>query len=57
LQDLRSLRSRVDELPKVLSRVISADEMAALTHRIVKFADDGCYPVLSPRRNIPYGWW
>lgn len=56
-QDLRSMKSRVEELPKVLGRVIAADEMAALTHRIVKFADEGCYPVLSPRRNIPYGWW
>jgi hypothetical protein len=22
-----------------------------------RFASQGCYPTLNPRRNVPYGWW
>jgi hypothetical protein len=57
MQDLRSLQQRAHELPNVLNGVIAREELGALARRIAKFTDEGCYPVLSPRRNIPYGWW
>jgi hypothetical protein len=57
LCELRSMRERGDELRTTLRDVISPGEIEALLRRIGNFAEHGQYPVLSPRRNIPYGWW
>jgi hypothetical protein len=57
LRELRRLRDRGDELPGTLAGVLSRGEIDALRRRIAQFAEHGCYPVLSPRRNVPYGWW
>ena len=56
-QELQELQERADELSEALSGVISGGEIHALQRRIANFAEHGCYPVLSPRRNVPYGWW
>lgn len=56
-RDLQGLHARAGELSETLAGVISAGEIQALQRRIAGFADHGCYPVLSPRRNVPYGWW
>ncbi len=57
LEELRVLQGRADELRGGLDNVISRGEIQALMRRISQFAEQGCYPVLSPRRNVPYGWW
>ncbi len=57
LFDLRMLQERSDELHETLASVISPGEIQALERRIAQFSQHGCYPVLSPRRNVPYGWW
>ena len=57
LCDLRRLQARADDLRETLADVLSPGEIQALARRIERFAEHGCYPVLSPRRNIPYGWW
>ncbi|MGH2615613.1 MAG: SCO1664 family protein [Thermomicrobiales bacterium] len=57
LRELQGLRDRADELPATLKGVLSGSEIQALLRRIGQFAEHGCYPVLSPRRNVPYGWW
>ena len=56
-EELLGLRERSDELREVLSGVIGSGEIQALQLRIANFAVHGCYPMLSPRRNVPYGWW
>jgi hypothetical protein len=55
--ELQGLHERSEELDVTLAGVISAGEILALQRRIASFAEHGCYPVLSPRRNVPYGWW
>lgn len=55
--ELRRLRQRSGELHAVLNGVIARDEIDALITRIERFDERGAYPVLNPRRNIPYGWW
>ncbi len=57
LSELQGLEKRSNELRGVLAAVISPGEIQAVTRRISRFAEHGCYPVLSPRRNVPYGWW
>jgi hypothetical protein len=57
LREVRCLRDRQHELPETLGGILSRTEVEALTRRITQFAESGCYPVLNPRRNIPYGWW
>jgi hypothetical protein len=57
LCELRALNGRKEVLRQQMAGVLSRDEIAALLHRIGHFADEGHYPVLSPRRNVPYGWW
>jgi uncharacterized repeat protein (TIGR03843 family) len=57
LQELRELQDRRAELLDTLADVLDPREIEALLRRISRFADHGCYPALSPRRNVPYGWW
>jgi hypothetical protein len=57
LDDLRSMPERTDELCEELRGVISRGEIEALLKRIHHLAEHGRYPVLNPRRNVPYGWW
>lgn len=56
-RELQGLDERSGELRDTLAGVISGGEIQALRRRIGNFAEHGCYPVLSPRRNVPYGWW
>jgi hypothetical protein len=57
MHDLLDLRNRREELRETLANVIGGGEIEALLRRITRMADQGCYPALSPRRNVPYGWW
>lgn len=57
LTDLRRVQQRPDELRRELGPYLHRAEIDALTHRIDRFAEAGAYPNLSPRRNVPYGWW
>jgi hypothetical protein len=56
-RELANLRDRSEELRDTLADVIDRREIEALVERISKFANQGCYPALNPRRNVPYGWW
>jgi hypothetical protein len=56
-QELADLRYRSDELRETLADVIDRREIEALVERISRIANQGCYPALNPRRNVPYGWW
>jgi hypothetical protein len=56
-QELADLRNRSEELRETLADVIDRREIEALVERISRFANQGCYPALNPRRNVPYGWW
>jgi uncharacterized repeat protein (TIGR03843 family) len=56
-RELAVLRDRGDELHDTLGDVLDHREIDALLGRISRFANQGCYPALSPRRNVPYGWW
>jgi hypothetical protein len=57
MRDLRELRERREELRDTLGDIIDSGEIEALLRRITRVAEQGCYPALSPRRNVPYGWW
>jgi hypothetical protein len=57
LAELGVLERRQDELKKALRGVLSRGEIEALSRRISQLAEQASYPVLSPRRNVPYGWW
>lgn len=56
-RELQSMRARSGELREVMKETLSRDEIEALIRRIDQLADRGSYPVLNPRRNVPYGWW
>ena len=55
--ELKDLERRSGELPRVLNGVLARSEIEALTCRIGNLSKRGVYPVLNPRRNVPYGWW
>ena len=57
MRELHQLRDRREELRETLADDIDSGEIEALLRRITRVADQGCYPALSPRRNVPYGWW
>lgn len=57
MAELGAMRERKEELRELLAGVISADEIEALIRRIERLHDCGRYPMLNPRRNVPYGWW
>ncbi len=56
-RQLVELGERSGELRETLVGVLSTGEITALIRRISRLAEDGCYPELNPRRNVPYGWW
>jgi hypothetical protein len=56
-RELANLRDRSEELRDTLADVIDRREIEALVERIFRFTNQGCYPALNPRRNVPYGWW
>jgi len=44
-------------LREKLAPYLDEGELDALFERARRFRDNGCYPPLNPRRNVPYGWW
>jgi uncharacterized repeat protein (TIGR03843 family) len=57
LCDLRALHERRFELRDELKATLTPSEIEALIRRIEQLVERGAYPVLNPRRNVPYGWW
>jgi hypothetical protein len=57
LAELRALSRRTDDLAEELRGVISRGEIEALLRRMQHLSEQGRYPMLNPRRNVPYGWW
>jgi hypothetical protein len=55
--ELEAIANRREELRGLLADAISPAETEALLRRIARFTEQGCYPLLSSRRNVPYGWW
>ena len=54
---LQTLLDDEGEVRLELSEWLAANELDALLRRVRAFVDDPVYPGLSPRRNVPYGWW
>ena len=57
LGELRALPERTTELCDALQDVLSRGEIDALLKRMDRLCEAGHYPMLNPRRNVPYGWW
>jgi hypothetical protein len=57
MRELSELQGRREELRDTMADVIDRGEIEALLRRISRLTEQGCYPALSPRRNVPYGWW
>lgn len=57
LDELATLHGRSGELRDVLGSVLDASEVEALIGRMEYLGEQRRYPVLNPRRNVPYGWW
>lgn len=57
LGDLAAICGVEDELRAELSPLLSRGEIEAFFARIDRLLNQGAYPDLNPRRNIPYGWW
>lgn len=57
LQDLHALAANADARLAGLRPLLAVEEWEALRSRIDTLLTTGRYPLLDPRRNIPYGWW
>ncbi len=57
LCDLQKLLDEEGEVRLEFSEWLAGKELDALLGRVRAFVDDPVYPGLSPRRNVPYGWW
>lgn len=57
LGDLQTLLEDEGDVRVELSALLSSAEVEALFRRVRRFADEPVYPGLSPRQNVPYGWW
>jgi hypothetical protein len=55
--DLEALRPGVDAKIPELASLLTGEEREALRARIDDLLATRRYPMLDPRRNIPYGWW
>ncbi len=55
--ELAELCARAGELRRILNGVLTSEEVEALIGRMTYLRERGTYPVLNPRRNVPYGWW
>jgi hypothetical protein len=57
IMDLRRVRSCESELRAELEPLLNESELITLMRRMDAFIADPVFPILDPRRNIPYGWW
>jgi hypothetical protein len=57
LADLAKLRTQHHDVRSALRPFLSRAEIDSLMTRIDRMLDTRQYPLLNPRRNIPYGWW
>ncbi len=57
LDDLRRLQDTRPAVEDELGPLLERGEIGALFGRVDSLVRNGTYPVLSGRRNVPYGWW
>lgn len=57
LDDLAAFRARESHTRGLLGPLLSPAEVDSLFARIDRMLETKQYPLLNPRRNIPYGWW
>jgi hypothetical protein len=57
LADLERMEREGDDLRERLAPLLDDSELDAMFARIAALREQGCYPALNPRRNVPYGWW
>lgn len=55
--DLGTIRSDLTGLRAALTDYLTGAELSALIGRLDRLIESRRYPVLNPRRNVPYGWW
>jgi hypothetical protein len=56
MADLNRVLDEWDEVDLSLAVYITARERVAFRKRVEQFLDEPSYPLLNPRRNVPYGW-
>jgi uncharacterized repeat protein (TIGR03843 family) len=57
LEDVRGLLVACDDVTQELAGLLHEAEIAAFWGRVQGLLNAGRYPMLDPRRNVPYGWW
>jgi uncharacterized repeat protein (TIGR03843 family) len=55
--DLETLLTMESELRAELGSQLRIEEIDALLRRVETLRRSGCYPMLDPGSNVPYGWW
>ncbi|HVL25631.1 MAG TPA: hypothetical protein VM450_16200 [Thermomicrobiales bacterium] len=57
LGDVRRVLDACDDVTRELSGLLRDEEIRAFWDRTRSLLKAGRYPLLDPRRNVPYGWW
>lgn len=57
LNDLAELHRRESEARSTFRQYLTGTEIDAVLARVDRILETRHYPLLNPRRNIPYGWW
>jgi len=57
VEDVRALMAARDQVTRELCALLRDEEVHAFWERTAGLLKAGRYPVLDPRRNVPYGWW
>jgi hypothetical protein len=57
LGDVRRLLDDGADIVAELGEILAHDEVDGLRRRATRLVETGCYPLLDPRYNVPYGWW
>src|SRR5688500_4621712 len=57
LENVRGLLVACDDVTQELAGLLHEAEIAAFWGRAQGLLNAGRYPMLDPRRNVPYGWW
>jgi hypothetical protein len=57
MADVQRMLNARDEITQELCALLDTAEIGAFWRRTQGLLKNGRYPMLDPRRNIPYGWW
>ncbi len=57
LSDLAALLEVAPVVQQQLAPYLEQEEIDATLVRATRMLEHGTYPMLDPRRNVPYGWW